>query len=175
MTIIARCNFGKFAVAITTAIAILFSEGRAIAQIKHGSPIELAQADVSTAVRQDVVNEVRIAGSLTPIRRSTLASRVSSTIIELPVQIGDRNLHLHHLGFSVRLFRPTNRHHHDIASILDRRPPWSFVYELDAQHALDDRTTNAIPLVDYSNLDVCEDNSLRQSIADAEAVSSGHS
>ncbi|CDM60246.1 MULTISPECIES: efflux RND transporter periplasmic adaptor subunit [Rhizobium] len=89
MTKIVRCNFGKLAVAVTMAIAILTSAGRAIAQIKHGSPIELAQVDISTAVRQDIVNEVRIAGSLTPVRRSTLTSRVSSTISELPVQIGD--------------------------------------------------------------------------------------
>ncbi|WEX91714.1 efflux RND transporter periplasmic adaptor subunit (plasmid) [Sinorhizobium garamanticum] len=89
MTIIGRCNFGKLAVAITMVIATLLSAGWAIAQTKRGSPIELAQADVSTAVRQDIVNEVRIAGSLTPIRRSTMTSRISSTIIGLPVQIGD--------------------------------------------------------------------------------------
>lgn len=89
MTIIAPPNLWKLAVAMTMAIAIHLSAGRAIAQNKHDSPIELAQADVSTVVRQDIVNEVRVAGSLTPIRRSTLTSRVSSTVIELPVQIGD--------------------------------------------------------------------------------------
>ena len=52
-------------------------------------PVELSEADVSKAVRQDIANEVRIAGSLTPIRRSTLTSRVSATILDLPVQIGD--------------------------------------------------------------------------------------
>jgi len=52
-------------------------------------PIELSDVDVGTAMRQDIANEVRIAGSLTPIRRSTLNSQVSSTVAELPVQIGD--------------------------------------------------------------------------------------
>lgn len=89
MTISAQCNLQKLAFATTLAVTIVLSQGRAIGQVKHGSPIELAKADVSTAVRQDMANEVRIVGSLTPIRRSTLTSRVSSTIIELPVQIGD--------------------------------------------------------------------------------------
>lgn len=51
--------------------------------------VELARVDVTEARRQDIANEVRIAGSLAPIRRATLASRVSATIIELPVKIGD--------------------------------------------------------------------------------------
>lgn len=51
--------------------------------------MELSKVDVSKVVRQNIATEVRIAGSLTPIRRSVLTSRVSSTIIELPVQIGD--------------------------------------------------------------------------------------
>lgn len=58
-------------------------------QASHSVTMELSQADVSKAVRQDIANEVRIAGSLTPIRRSTLTSRVSATILDLPVQIGD--------------------------------------------------------------------------------------
>ncbi|MQW90687.1 efflux RND transporter periplasmic adaptor subunit [Sinorhizobium saheli] len=73
-----------------TVVAVLGLIGEATAQIqKPSGPIELAQADVSKAVRQDIASEVRIAGSLTPIRRSTLTSRVSSTILELAVQIGD--------------------------------------------------------------------------------------
>ncbi len=89
MTISAQCNLQKLAFATTLAVTIVLSQGRAIGQVKHGSPIELAKADVSIAVRQDMANEVRIVGSLTPIRRYTLTSRVSSTIIDLPVQIGD--------------------------------------------------------------------------------------
>ncbi|MDP9835606.1 RND family efflux transporter MFP subunit [Neorhizobium huautlense] len=58
-------------------------------QPKPDGPLELAPVDVSKTVRQDIATEVRIAGSLTPIRRSNLTSRVSSTIVELPVQIGD--------------------------------------------------------------------------------------
>lgn len=58
-------------------------------QPKPDGPLELAPVDVSRTVRQDIATEVRIAGSLTPIRRSNLTSRVSSTIVELPVQIGD--------------------------------------------------------------------------------------
>lgn len=58
-------------------------------QASHSVTMELSQVDVSKAVRQDIANEVRIAGSLTPIRRSTLTSRVSATILDLPVQIGD--------------------------------------------------------------------------------------
>ncbi len=88
MTISAQCNLQKLAFATTLAVTIVLSQGRAIGQVKHGSPIELAKADVSTAVRQDMANEVRIVGSLTPIRRSTLTSRVSSTIIELLFRSG---------------------------------------------------------------------------------------
>ncbi|MBX4911922.1 MULTISPECIES: efflux RND transporter periplasmic adaptor subunit [Rhizobium] len=89
MTIIIRWNHKRFAAAIAIAISSLAPAGTAVGQDKQSTQIELAQADVSKAVRQDVANEVRIAGSLTPIRRSTLTSRVSSTIIELPVQIGN--------------------------------------------------------------------------------------
>nr|CAA41486.1 nolF [Sinorhizobium meliloti]prf//1718309B nolF gene [Sinorhizobium meliloti] len=81
MTISAQCNVQKLAFATTLAVTIVLSQGRAIGQVKHGSPIELAEADVSTAVRQDMANEVRIVGSLTPIRRSTLTSRVSRRLL----------------------------------------------------------------------------------------------
>lgn len=70
-------------------IALAFTNVAAAQQSAQGTPIELSQADVSKAVRQDIANEVRIAGSLTPIRRATLTSRVSATIIELPARIGD--------------------------------------------------------------------------------------
>lgn len=61
----------------------------ATAQENSGAAVELSQLDVGRAVRQDIATEVRIAGSLAPIRRSTLTSRVSSTVVELPVRIGD--------------------------------------------------------------------------------------
>lgn len=70
-------------------IALAFTNVAAAQQSAQGTPIELSQADVSKAVRQDIANEVRIAGSLTPIRRATLTSRVSATILELPARIGD--------------------------------------------------------------------------------------
>jgi RND family efflux transporter MFP subunit len=66
-----------------------FSVTTTFAQQSPNNPLELAQADVSQVVRQSIANEVRISGTLTPIRRATLTSRVSSTILELPVQIGD--------------------------------------------------------------------------------------
>jgi RND family efflux transporter MFP subunit len=70
-------------------VAAIGIAGGAVAQQNVEGPVELSAVDVSKAMRQDIANEVRIAGSLTPIRRSTLTSRVSSTVIELPVQIGD--------------------------------------------------------------------------------------
>ncbi len=81
-----------FSLARLTAVfgAVLLSVNIAGAQQpKPDGPLELAPVDVSKTVRQDIATEVRIAGSLTPIRRSNLTSRVSSTIVELPVQIGD--------------------------------------------------------------------------------------
>lgn len=60
-----------------------------LTQQAQPGPVELSQADISKAIRQDIANEVRIAGSLMPVRRSTLTARVSSTILELPVRIGD--------------------------------------------------------------------------------------
>ncbi len=74
---------------LIVAIGLIGALSHAVAQEPANAPIELSKVDVSTATRQDVATEVRIAGSLTPIRRSTLTSRVSSTILELPVQIGD--------------------------------------------------------------------------------------
>lgn len=71
------------------ATAVALSPFVSVEAVFASSQIELAPVDVSTAVRQDIASEVRIAGSLSPIRRSTLTSRVSSTILELPVQIGD--------------------------------------------------------------------------------------
>lgn len=71
------------------AFAIGFTNTVLAQQAAKNLPIELSRADVSKAVRQDIANEVRIAGSLTPIRRSTLTSRVSATILDLPVQVGD--------------------------------------------------------------------------------------
>jgi membrane fusion protein (multidrug efflux system) len=71
------------------AVAIGVTNTVPAQQAERNLPIELSRAEVSTAVRQDMATEVRIAGSLTPIRRSTLTSRISATILELPVQIGD--------------------------------------------------------------------------------------
>lgn len=83
-------SLGKFTATALVGMALAIA-GSAGAQqpAKADGPLALAPVDVSKAVRQDIATEVRIAGSLTPIRRSTLTSRVSSTIIELPVQIGD--------------------------------------------------------------------------------------
>lgn len=79
-------TFQPLSVAALVVTLVLGLAGGAAAQ---QTPIELSQADVTKAVRQDIATEVRVAGSLTPIRRSTLTSRVSSTILELPVRIGD--------------------------------------------------------------------------------------
>jgi membrane fusion protein, multidrug efflux system len=71
------------------AITFLACAHSTAAQQPTTSPVELSRLDVSLVSRQDVATEVRIAGSLSPIRRSTLTSRISSTVVELPVQIGD--------------------------------------------------------------------------------------
>jgi RND family efflux transporter MFP subunit len=89
MKMIERLNFTNIALAMCAVFAILVPATGSSAQEPAGNPIELSRVDVSRAVRQDVATEVRIAGSLTPIRRSMLTSRVSSTILELPVQVGD--------------------------------------------------------------------------------------
>ncbi len=78
----------SFAIAITL-LALLVVARPVWAQAQPVAPMELSRADVSVAVRQDIANEVRIAGSLTPIRRATLTARVSATVVDLPVQIGD--------------------------------------------------------------------------------------
>ncbi|MGE7368477.1 efflux RND transporter periplasmic adaptor subunit [Neorhizobium sp. NPDC001467] len=70
-------------------LTLLMTAAQADAQTRSDGPLQLAPVDIGKTVRQDIATEVRIAGSLTPIRRSTLTSRVSSTIIELPVRIGD--------------------------------------------------------------------------------------
>ena len=61
------------------------------AQTQSTGPItmELSTVDVTKIAPRDIAHEVRIAGSLTPIRRSTLTARVASKITELPVQVGD--------------------------------------------------------------------------------------
>jgi membrane fusion protein, multidrug efflux system len=87
MTMTDRLNLIKLVIAICLGATAFALPNEAGAQ--ENAPIELSQVDVSTAVRQDIASEVRIAGSLTPTRRSVLTSRVSSTIVELPVQIGD--------------------------------------------------------------------------------------
>lgn len=63
--------------------------GKAFPQTAPGGPVELANVDVSTVVPRNIGSEVRISGSLTPIRRTSLTARVAGTIVELPVQIGD--------------------------------------------------------------------------------------
>jgi RND family efflux transporter MFP subunit len=63
--------------------------GAAQAQEAAKPTMELAQVDITKVEPHDIASEVRIAGSLTPIRRSTLAARVASTIVELPVKVGD--------------------------------------------------------------------------------------
>lgn len=63
--------------------------GAAQAQEAAKPTMELAQVDITRVEPHDIASEVRIAGSLTPIRRSTLAARVASTIVELPVKVGD--------------------------------------------------------------------------------------
>jgi RND family efflux transporter MFP subunit len=63
--------------------------GPAQAQEAAKPTMELAQVDITRVEPHDIASEVRIAGSLTPIRRSTLAARVASTIVELPVKVGD--------------------------------------------------------------------------------------
>jgi RND family efflux transporter MFP subunit len=78
----------RFAAATILVVAML-TTAAAAQQTKPDGPLELAPVDVGKAVRQNIATEVRIAGSLTPTRRSTLTSRISSTIVELPVQIGD--------------------------------------------------------------------------------------
>jgi membrane fusion protein, multidrug efflux system len=77
------------ALVVSCLAATISMPGAASAQPATGRLVELSQVDVSKAVRQDIATEVRIAGSLMPIRRSTLTSRVSARIVELPVQIGD--------------------------------------------------------------------------------------
>jgi membrane fusion protein, multidrug efflux system len=51
--------------------------------------VELASVDVTTVAPRTVGSEVRVSGSLTPVRRTSLTARVAGTIIELPVQVGD--------------------------------------------------------------------------------------
>ena len=62
---------------------------KAFSQTAPGGTVELASVDVAKVAPRNVGSEVRISGSLTPIRRTSLTARVAGTIVELPVQIGD--------------------------------------------------------------------------------------
>ncbi len=64
---------------------------QAIAQTSSpvAGKVELASVDVTTVALRNMGSEVRISGSLTPIRRTSLTARVAGTIVELPVQVGD--------------------------------------------------------------------------------------
>ena len=69
-------------------LALIFV-GDVHAQNAQATAVELAEVDVTTVAPRDIGSEVRLSGSLTPIRRSSLTARVAGTIIELPVQVGD--------------------------------------------------------------------------------------
>ena len=79
--------FSARSIAIVLTAALCFPAG--LSAQDRVAPLELSRVDVSTATKQDIANDVRIAGSLAPARRSTLTARVSSTVLEIPVQIGD--------------------------------------------------------------------------------------
>jgi len=64
-------------------------KGETFSQTVPNGPVELAGVDVSKVALRNIGIEVRISGSLTPIRRTSLTARVAGTIIELPVQIGN--------------------------------------------------------------------------------------
>jgi membrane fusion protein, multidrug efflux system len=54
-----------------------------------GERVELAHVDVTTVATRNLGSDVRISGSLTPVRRTSLTARVAGTIIDLPVRVGD--------------------------------------------------------------------------------------
>ena len=86
-----RSSPGTVGLAVLAVIAGLGWGTPAGAQTQSTGPItmELSTVDVTKIAPRDIAHEVRIAGSLTPIRRSTLTARVASKITELPVQVGD--------------------------------------------------------------------------------------
>ena len=86
-----RSSPGTVGLAVLAVIAGLGWGTPAGAQTQSAGPItmELSTVDVTKIAPRDIAHEVRIAGSLTPIRRSTLTARVASKITELPVQVGD--------------------------------------------------------------------------------------
>jgi RND family efflux transporter MFP subunit len=69
-------------------LALVFV-GDGHAQSAKTPVVEMAEVDVTKVVPRDIGSEVRISGSLTPTRRSSLTARVAGTIVELPVQVGD--------------------------------------------------------------------------------------
>lgn len=71
---------------VTTGLA-----GNAFSQAEPAvaQKVELATVDITKVAPRDIASDVRIAGSLTPIRRTSLTARVAGTILELPVQVGD--------------------------------------------------------------------------------------
>ncbi|KQV27089.1 hemolysin D [Rhizobium sp. Root1203] len=80
-------------VAITCSVGLGYVFWRPSSEVLHGAPtralVELAQVDVSTIKRRDIANEVRVAGSLMPIRRASFTAPVAAPVLELPVKIGD--------------------------------------------------------------------------------------
>lgn len=52
--------------------------------------MELAEIEVTRVERQDLAAEVRVSGSLQPVRRSSLNAKVSGTLAEISADIGDK-------------------------------------------------------------------------------------
>ena len=72
-------------------ISTIGPAGNAVAQVPStvGERVELANVDVTTVAPRNMGSEVRISGSLTAVRRTSLTARVAGTIIDLPVRVGD--------------------------------------------------------------------------------------
>jgi multidrug efflux system membrane fusion protein len=51
---------------------------------------ELAEIEVTRVARQDLTLDIRVSGSLQPVRRTSLNAKVSGTLSELTVDVGDR-------------------------------------------------------------------------------------
>jgi RND family efflux transporter MFP subunit len=52
--------------------------------------VELAEMEVTRVVRQDLASSIRVSGSLQPVRRAGLNARISGTLEEVTVDVGDR-------------------------------------------------------------------------------------
>ncbi|GGE41607.1 nodulation protein NolF [Agaricicola taiwanensis] len=63
---------------------------RTAVPVEQPEVVELAAMEVTRVERQDLATEIRVSGSLQPVRRTSLTAKVSGTLSEVLVDVGDK-------------------------------------------------------------------------------------